>query len=64
MTDRAKIFKKGGSPAVRFRRVDNGVILAPPDEWTPEFIDALGSWRNPIERPDAKPVGKRKAPFE
>ena len=78
MTGRAKIFYNGGSQAVRLpkscrfpddqrevvaRRVGRKVILEPADEWTSDFIDALGSWSEEIERPKARPISKKKDPF-
>lgn len=79
MAQRAKIFTNGGSQAVRLpkscrfpddqrevlvRRVGRRVILEPADEWSSDFVDALGGWRDEIERPRAKPVSKKKDPFE
>jgi antitoxin VapB len=78
MTERAKIFTNGGSQAVRLpksvrfpdsqrevtvRRVGRRVILEPADEWTPEFIEALGSWKEEIERPEKRPISRMKDPF-
>ncbi|HKO57016.1 MAG TPA: AbrB/MazE/SpoVT family DNA-binding domain-containing protein [Thermoanaerobaculia bacterium] len=75
---RAKIFNNGGSQAVRLpkscrfpesqrevvaRRVGRKVILEPADEWSPEFIQALGSLSEEIERPKAQPIAKTKDPF-
>ena len=79
MTARAKIFLNGGSQAVRlpksFRfaddqrevlvhRVGRRVILEPAEEWTREFLGALGAWKEPIERPPSQQVGRRKDPFD
>lgn len=78
MSQRAKIFTNGGSQAVRLpkscrfpdgqrevlvRRVGRRVILEPADEWSSEFVDALGAWNEPIERPRAKQISKKKDPF-
>jgi antitoxin VapB len=78
MAERAKIFTNGGSQAVRLpksvrfsddqrevlvRRVGRKVILEPADEWTRDFIAALGAWDEDIERPKAKPIAARKDPF-
>jgi len=78
MTGRAKIFYNGGSQAVRLpkscrfaedqhevvaRRVGRKVILEPADEWSRDFIDALGSWPEEIERPKARPIARKKDPF-
>ena len=79
MTGRAKIFYNGGSQAVRLpkscrfpddqnevlvRRVGRKVILEPADEWSPEFLDALGTLDEEIERPTSKPIGQQKDPFD
>jgi antitoxin VapB len=79
MTARAKIFRNGGGQAVRlpkpFRfandqrevlvhRVGRQVILEPVDEWTSEFLGALGAWKEPIERPPSQHVGSRTDPFD
>lgn len=75
---RAKIFTNGGSQAVRLpkscrfpddqlevlvRRVGRRVILEPADEWPPEFLDALGAWKEEIERPKARAISKKRDPF-
>lgn len=79
MRARAKIFLNGGSQAVRlpksFRfaddqrevlvhRVGRQVILEPADEWTREFLGALGAWKEPIERPPSRRIGTGKDPFD
>jgi antitoxin VapB len=68
---RAKIFQNGGSQAVRLpkdcrfpddqrevsvRRVGRRVILEPADEWPPDFLATLGSWKEDIELPPSRPV--------
>ena len=78
MSERAKIFHHGGSQAVRLpkscrfpddeheviaRKVGRKVILEPADEWTQDFITALGAWPHEIERPASKPIGKLRDPF-
>ena len=78
MTSRAKIFYNGGSQAVRLpkscrfpesqrevvaRRIGRKVILEPSDEWSPEFVAALGSWSEKIDRPRAQSIAKKKDPF-
>ena len=78
MSGRAKIFYNGGSQAIRLpkscrfpesekevrvRRVGRKVILEPADEWSPEFVKALGSWPEEIARPRAQPISKKKDPF-
>lgn len=79
MAERAKIFTNGGSQAIRLpksvrfpddlrevlvRRVGKRVILEPTDEWSSEFLEAMGQWDEPIERPPARPISKQKDPFE
>jgi antitoxin VapB len=69
MAGRAKIFYNGGSQAVRLpkscrfpdsqtevvaRRIGRKVILEPADEWSAEFIQALGSCSEEIERPKSQ----------
>jgi antitoxin VapB len=78
VSGRAKIFYNGGSQAVRLpkscrfadsekevlaRRVGRKVILEPADEWSSEFMKALGAWPEEIERPRARPITKKKDPF-
>jgi antitoxin VapB len=78
VTTRAKLFLNGGSQAVRlpksFRfpddqqevlihRVGRQVILEPVDEWPEEFLNILGAWDEPIERPRSRPISKTKDPF-
>ncbi len=78
MPERAKIFTNGGSQAVRLpksvrfptsqrevmaRRSGKRVILEPADEWSPEFLRALGSWNEEIERPPRRPISKKKDSF-
>lgn len=78
MAGRAKIFNNGGSQAVRLpkscrfpdtqreviaRRVGRKVILEAADEWSSDFIAALGSWPEEIERPKVRSIAKKKDPF-
>lgn len=78
MAGRAKIFSNGGSQAVRLpkscrfpetqkevlvRRVGRRVILEPADEWSSDFVEALGSWKTEIERPASRDISKKKATF-
>jgi antitoxin VapB len=78
MAERAKIFTNGGSQAVRLpksvrfpatqrevivRRAGRGVILEPADEWSADFLAALGSWNEEIERPRQHPLAQKKDPF-
>ncbi len=78
MPERAKIFRNGGSQAVRLpkscrfegqdelvvRRVGRKVILEPADDWSSEFLACLGAWKEEIPRPKAQPIAGRKNPFE
>lgn len=65
-TMRAKIFRNGGSQAVRLpkscrfpeeqdevlvQEVGRRVILEPTDEWSEDFLASLGAWDEEIERP-------------
>ena len=78
VAERAKIFRNGGSQAVRLpkscrfddeqtdvivRRVGRQVILEPADEWPPEFLACLGAWNEDIPRPTQTIVGSKKDPF-
>lgn len=78
MTQRAKIFTNGGSQAVRLpknvrfpddqrevvvRRAGRRVILEPADEWTSEFVAALSSWSEEIERPKRRAIARKKDPL-
>jgi len=78
MTERAKIFQNGGSQAVRLpktcrfpsgqrevivRRVGKKVVLEPADEWSPEFLEVLGSLSEEIERPPSRKITEMKDPF-
>jgi antitoxin VapB len=66
MSARAKLFKNGGSQAVRLpkdcrfpdtldevavRREGRRIILEPIDAWPPEFLACLGAWSEDIPRP-------------
>jgi len=78
MADRAKLFQNGGSQAVRLpkscrfegldevlvRREGKRVILEPADEWSKTFLDCLGQWPDPIERPSDEPLDSLEDPFE
>ena len=79
MSERAKIFRNGGSQAVRLpkscrfrddqdevivRRVGKQVVLEPADEWSDEFLRCLGAWKETIPRPATRPIGRKKNPFE
>jgi antitoxin VapB len=77
MSERAKVFRNGGSQAVRLpkrfrfrdgevivRQVGKRVILEPPDEWPAEFLGCLGAWREDIPRPPSERVAKKRNPFD
>lgn len=79
MALRAKLFQNGGSQAVRLpkecrfpddqsevlvRQEGRRVILEPLDEWPPGFVEALGAWPEPIERPPQRAVAERRDPFQ
>lgn len=78
MAARAKLFKNGGSQAVRLpkdcrfpddqrevvvRKVGNTVVLESVNAWPPEFLDCLGAWGEPIERPKDDRISKLRDPF-
>ena len=75
---RAKLFRNGGSQAVRLphefafpvgqtevsvRRDGRRVILEPADEWPDAFRACLGTWRQPIRRPPQRPIRDTRDPF-
>jgi antitoxin VapB len=74
---RAKLFRNGGSQAVRLpkacrfpaqqevlvRREGRRVILEPADEWPDEFRACLGAWHEEILRPVQHPVGNLRNPL-
>jgi len=77
-TTRAKLFRNGGSQAVRlpkecrFRagqkevlvhREGRKVVLEPIDEWPDSFRACLGSWNDVIPRPEQEPISSVKDPF-
>ncbi len=77
MVERAKLFKNGGSQAVRLpkdcrfpgqsevvvRKVGRQVVLEPVDSWPPEFVACLGAWTEAIDRPKAQSIQKLRDPF-
>jgi antitoxin VapB len=78
MAARAKLFQNGGSQAVRLpkecrfpeeqlevlvRREGTRVILEPLDEWPADFVEILGAWPEPIQRPRQRALGKLRDPF-
>jgi antitoxin VapB len=75
---RAKLFRNGGSQAVRLphefrfrdgqsevsvRREGGRVILEPADEWPDTFRACLGGWPEAILRPGQPKVRKARDPF-
>jgi antitoxin VapB len=79
MAERAKLFKNGGSQAVRLpadcrfpedqrevsiKRVGRKVVLEPIDEWPEAFRACLGTWTDAIERPTDGDIGAQRDPFE
>ena len=74
---RAKLFRNGGSQAVRLprscrfpdgdevlvRRDGRRVILEPADEWPDEFRACLGAWHREIPRPAQRPVRDLRNPL-
>lgn len=78
MVERAKLFKNGGSQAVRLpkdcrfpedqrevvvRRVGRRVVLEPVDAWPEKFLACIGAWRDDIPRPKSEPIANVKDPF-
>jgi len=79
MSERAKLFKNGGSQAVRLpadcrfpeeqrevsvKRIGRKVILEPLDEWPQNFQNCLGAWKDAIDRPDQKDIASQRDPFD
>ncbi|HYM62264.1 MAG TPA: hypothetical protein VEZ11_15380 [Thermoanaerobaculia bacterium] len=75
---RAKVFRNGGSQAVRLpkgcrfgegqeevlvHREGRRVILEPLDEWPEAFLACLGAWHDEIPRPEQEPLAELEAPF-
>lgn len=75
---RAKLFRNGGSQAVRLpkecrflagqhevlvHREGRRVILEPADEWPDAFRACLGAWLEDIPRPKPMPLSKVRVPF-
>ena len=78
MTYRAKLFKNGGSQAVRLprefrfpesqsevmvRREGRRVVLEPVDEWSAELRACIGAWKEEIPRPVEDSDLDRRDPF-
>ena len=76
---RAKLFKNGGSQAVRLprecrfpsgatevivRRAGQRVILEPVDALPDQFLEALGSLSEELPRPKRVPITKLRDPFD
>ena len=77
-SSRAKIFRNGGSQAIRLpkdfrfpegqdevvvRREGFRVILEPVDAWSQEFLNCLGKWSEEIDRPEQRQLRDLKDPF-
>ena len=77
MSTEAKLFKNGGSQAVRLpkecrfegvdvvlaRREGRRVVLEPKDEWPESFERCLGAWDEPIDRPEQSMPSTLRDPF-
>lgn len=78
MSERAKLFKNGGSQAVRLpkdcrfadgqsevlvRKVGRSVILEPVDAWPASFLSCLGAWQGEIPRPLSDSLDDVEDPF-
>lgn len=46
------------------RKSGRRVILEPADEWSEDFLAALGSCDVKMERPPRQPISKKRNPFE
>ena len=75
---RARLFRNGGSQAVRLPKAcrfpeatsevlvhqeGRRIILELPDEWPEAFLKCLGGWDAPIPRQKQKPISKLRNPF-
>lgn len=75
---RAKLFRNGGSQAVRLprecrlpegesevmvRREGRRIILEPVDEWSDEFLNTFGSVSGELPRPKQRPLSDLENPF-
>jgi antitoxin VapB len=78
MSERAKLFRNGGSQAVRLpkecrfpddqgevvvRKVGHRVVLEPVDSWSPEFLRCIGAWQGDIPRPKGNSIRRLRDPF-
>lgn len=55
-----------GVMAKRTKDFDNGGPLderEPAEEWPAEFLETLGAWQEPIERPRSHLIAKKQDPF-
>lgn len=77
MSERAKIFRNGGSQAVRLpkrfrfhdgevlvRKVGKQVILEPADEWPEGFLACLGAWKHDLPRPPSRKLSQKRNPLD
>ncbi len=39
------------------------VILEPADEWSSDFLESLGAWKEEIKRPPFEAIARQKDPF-
>lgn len=78
MVARAKLFRNGGSQAVRLprdcrfpddqhevvvRREGQRIVLEPVDAWPEDFRRCLGAWSEEIPRPQQDRVTSARDPF-
>ncbi len=78
MRAHAKLFRNGGSQAVRLpkecrfpddqeevvvRREGNRIILEPLDTWPQSFLSCVGAWKDEIPRPATETIRAAKDPF-
>jgi antitoxin VapB len=78
MSERAKLFRNGGSQAVRLpkdcrfpddqrevviRKVGQSVVLEPVDAWPAAFLACVGAWQGEIPRPKGNSIRTIKDPF-
>ena len=79
MAERAKLFKNGGSQAVRLpkacrfpedqqevvvRKVGRRVVLEPVDAWPLKFLACMGAWPEELPRPKDAPIRSLRDPFK
>jgi virulence-associated protein VagC len=78
MAHRTKLFRNGGSQAVRLprdcrfpdaqqevvvRREGRRVVIEPLDVWPSEFLACIGAWPEEIPRPKQSASAKGRDPF-